>query len=198
VIYWRGEGSPVASVRDFYVAWSVALESNGNTNANAVGWYITPSYTFSSLRWQPTLYYRYASFSGGGTNGNRDFDPLFYGMSDWGSWYQGDILGNWVQSNTNLNSHQVRLNMVLSDMTILNLIYYHFSLDSRHMTTPTVEPITSKNLADEINLELDVAITNWWSTTLMVGANVPETAARQMTGGGQTWFQAGLWSSWTF
>ena len=55
-----------------------------------------------------------------------------------------------------------------------------------------------KNLADEINLDLDVAITNWWSTTLMVGANVPETAARQTTGGGQTWFQAGLWSSWTF
>ncbi len=198
VMYWRGQGAPVASIRDLYVAWSVALESNGNTNANALGWYITPSYTFSNLRWQPTLYYRYASFSGGGTNGNRNFDPLFYGMSDWGSWYQGDILGNWVQSNSNLNSQLVRLNMVLSDTAILNLLYYHFSLDSRHGSISTVEPVTSKNLADEINLDLDLTITNWWSTTLMVGTDVPGTAARQITAGNQTWFQAGLWSSWTF
>jgi len=198
VMYWRGEGVPIASLVDFYVSWSIALESDGSTNANSLGWYATPSYTFSSLRWQPTLYYRYASFSGGGTNGNRDFDPLFYGMSDWGSWYQGNILGNWVQSNSNLNSHQVRLNIVLSDKLILNLIYYHFSLYSKHETTPTIHPVTSKNLADEVDLDFDVGITDWWTTALMVGANIPETAARQMTGGSQTWFQAGMWSSWTF
>ncbi len=198
VIYWRGEGSPVASIKDFYVSWSVALESDGNTKANALGWYITPSYTFSSLRWQPTLYYRYASFSGGGTNGNKEFDPLYYGFSDWGTWYQGDILGNWFQGNSNLNSHQVRLNMILNDAMILNLIYYHFSLDSRNVTMRTVAPLTSKDLSEEIDLDLDWAITNWWSTTLMVGTSIPETAAREATGGSQTWFQAGLWSSWTF
>jgi hypothetical protein len=38
VMYWRGEGAPVASVRDFYVARSATLESKGNTNANAMGW----------------------------------------------------------------------------------------------------------------------------------------------------------------
>ena len=119
-------------------------------------------------------------------------------MSDWGSWYQGDILGNWVQSNSNLNSDQVRLNMALSDKLILNLIYYHFSLYSQHETTPTIHPVTSKNLADEIDLDLDVRITDWWTTTLMVGANIPEAAATEMTGGSQTWFQAGMWSSWTF
>jgi hypothetical protein len=196
VVYWRGEGSPVERIKDFYFAWSVALESDGNTEANALGWYLTPSYTFSHLRWLPTLYYRYASFSGGGTNGNKEFDPLFYGFSDWGTWYQGDILGNWVTSNANLNSHQVRLNLTLEQSTV-NLIYYHFRLDSEKVSKP-VSPLNSKNLADELDLDWDFKITNWWVTTLMVGANVPGTAAKEMTGGGQTWFQAGLWSSWNF
>jgi hypothetical protein len=33
---------------------------------------------------------------------------------------------------------------------------------------------------------------------LMIGANVPETAATELTGGNQTWFQSGVWSSWSF
>ncbi len=196
VLYWRGEGSPIARIKDFYLSWSAALESDGNTVANGLGWYIAPSYTFSNWLWQPTLYYRYASFSGGGTNGNRDFDPLFYGMSDWGTWYQGDILGNWVTSNSNLNSHQVRLNLTLENSS-LNLIYYHFELDSKNVASAN-SPVTSKNLADEIDLDWDVKLTNWWAMTLMIGADVPGTAANEAFGaGGQTWFQAGLWTSVT-
>src|SRR5262249_55732810 len=116
LIYWRAEGSPLPAFEDFYLSSSVALETNGNRVDDALAWYVTPSYTFSTLRWQPTLYYRYATFSGGGTNGNKDFDPLFYGMSDWGTWYQGDILGNWFVGNTNLNSHQVRLNLIVNNI----------------------------------------------------------------------------------
>lgn len=196
VIYWRAEGSPLAAIEDFYLSCSVALETNGNRVDDALAWYVTPSYTFSMLRWQPTLYYRYATFSGGGTNGNKEFDPLFYGMSDWGTWYQGDILGNWFLGNTNLNSHQVRLNFIVDNIVSVNLIYYHFSLDSRH---PVSMPrVTSKNLSDEVNLDIDFTITNWWTMVIMIGANVPETAATELTGGNQTWFQSAIWSGWTF
>jgi hypothetical protein len=87
-------GIAAAGRQRLFVSSSVALESNGNRVSNALGWAVGPSYTFSSLRWQPTLYYRYASFSGGGVSGNRDFDPLFYTMTEWGTWYQGDILGS--------------------------------------------------------------------------------------------------------
>ncbi len=197
VIYWRGEGSPLARLKDFYLSWSVALESNGNREADALGWYVSPSYTFSTVRWQPTLYYRYASFSGGGAAGNREFDPLFYGMSDWGTWYQGEILGNWISSNSNLNSHQARLSLSVNDMFNVNLIYYHFLLDSQHVSG-SMAPLTSKDLADEVDLDLDFVITDWWTMVIMVGTNVPGTAAKEINGGGQTWIQTGIWSSWSF
>jgi len=200
VMYWRGEGTPFRKLRDFYLASSVAVESNGNRVSNALGWYITPSYTFSQLPWQPTLYYRYASFSGGGDNGNRNFDPLFYGMSDWGTWYQGEILGNWIVSNSNLNSHQIRLNLSPNDTVNMNVIYYHFLLDSRmqNLVPIPVEPVTSKNLADEINVIVDFNITSWWTMAITFSVDIPGRAAQQIVGGRQTWIQSGMWSGWTF
>jgi len=197
VIYWRGEGSPLPTLQDFYVSSSVALVSNGEREANALAWALSPSYTFSTLRWQPTLYYRYASFSGGGTGGNRNFDPLFYGMSDWGTWYQGDILGNWVLGNSNLNSHQARLNFLLDDFWNVNLIYYHFSLDSRNFAG-LKQPLGSKDLGDEVDLDLDFSPTAWWTMAFMIAANVPGGAERQIFGGSRTWVQPALWSSWSF
>ena len=40
---------------------------------------------------------------------NETFDPLFYGMSDWGTWYQGEIFGEFAASNRNLDTHTLRL-----------------------------------------------------------------------------------------
>jgi hypothetical protein len=118
-------------------------------------------------------------------------------MSDWGTWYQGDILGNWISSNSNLNSHQARLSLSLNDMFNVNLIYYHFLLDSQHVSG-SMAAVTSKDLADEVDLDLDLIITDWWTMVIMVGTNVPGTAAREINGGGQTWVQTGIWSSWSF
>jgi hypothetical protein len=102
-------------------------------------------------------------------NGNSGF----YGFSDWSTWYQGDILGNWTKSNSNLNSHQAQLNMIFDNTFILKLIYYHFCLDSKHMSTKTVELLTSKNLAEEIDLDLDFNVTNWWTMARMGGRTFP-------------------------
>jgi hypothetical protein len=111
------------------------------------------------------LYYRYASFSGGGLYGRHNFDPLFYGMSDWGTWYQGEILGNWIAGNSNLNSHQVRLNLAADGDISLNIIYYHFVLASRtqDLVSKPATPLTSKTLADEVNLLFSFKLTNCWS-----------------------------------
>lgn len=200
VIYWRAEGAVLPSIKDFYLAASFVTDSNGDRVSGAYGWYITPSYTFSRIPWQPTLYYRYASFSGGGPGGNHNFDPLFYGMSDWGTWYQGEILGNWIASNSNLNSHQVRVNLAPSDEISVNLIYYHFMLASltQDLVAKPAEPLTSKNLADEANLIVGFNLANWWSMALTFAVNVPGCAARQISGGSETWFQTAIWSGWSF
>jgi hypothetical protein len=200
LIYARAEGAVIPRIKDFYLSSSLAAESNGDKVSGAYGWYVTPSYTFVQLRWQPTIYYRYASFSGGGHDGNRNFDPLFYGMSDWGTWYQGEILGNWIATNTNLNSHQIRLNLVANEQVNINLIYYHFMLDSHSQTmrSAPVKPITSTDLADEVNIIADFNLTNWWTMALMFAVDVPGRAARQITGGNQTWVQPSIWSGWNF
>lgn len=199
LLYGRVDGRPLRALRNFYLAASFAIE-NSRTLTNALGWYVTPSYTLSRLPWQPILYYRYASFSGGGHNGGRDFDPLFDGSSDWGTWTQGEILGNWIATNSNLDSDQVRLNLSPDDKLNLNVIYYHFLLDSRaqNLVSKSAGPLTSKNLADEVDLTADLSITNWWSMAITFSVNIPGTAAREISGGSQTWVQSCMWSNWQF
>ncbi len=70
------------------------------------------AYQLSKLPWTPTLSYRYAQFSGGDTHA---FDSLFTGLPDWGYWFQGELLGEFVLSNSNLKSHQVRLTVKPTD-----------------------------------------------------------------------------------
>jgi len=200
LIYGRARGAVLPNIKDFYLESSFAAESNGERVSGAYGWYVTPSYTFSQLPWQPALYYRYASFSGGASNGKHNFDPLFYGMSDWGTWYQGEILGNWIASNSNLNSHQVRLNLTASRGISLNLIYYHFMLASRaqDLVAEPAAPVTSKDLADEVNVIASFDLTNWWTMAVTFATDVPDRAARQISGGSQTWIQPAIWSGWSF
>ena len=61
--------------------------------------------------WKPKLSYRYAFFQGDdpATAANEAFDPLFLGFYDWGTWWQGEIAGEYFLSNSNLKSHLVRV-----------------------------------------------------------------------------------------
>ena len=42
------------------------------------------------------------------TAANEAFDPLLLGFHDWGTWWQGEIAGEYFLSNSNLVSHQIR------------------------------------------------------------------------------------------
>jgi len=60
-----------------------------------------------------TLTYRYASFEATipARAKSESYDPLFYGFNDWGYWYQGEVAGEYVLSNSNLLSHMIKLNV---------------------------------------------------------------------------------------
>jgi hypothetical protein len=88
------------------------------------------------------LSYRYAYFSGNDPDSSKseDFDPLFYGLYEsdpggeneqveWGTWIQGEIIGEFVLLNSNLKTHTVRLRAYPLDELWFNLIYYRFLLD---------------------------------------------------------------------
>ena len=76
---------------------------------DAYAWYISPSYTFSAAAWTPTLYYRFASFSGDDPNtaDNEGYDPLFYGATGYNTWFIGEIAANYsgpFSSNADVHS----------------------------------------------------------------------------------------------
>jgi hypothetical protein len=196
--YFYQDATPVPALPDFQYTTSFVAETNSAAvgNAQAYGWYITPAYTISQLPWSPQLSYRFASFSGTGT---RNFDPLFAGLSDWGSWFQGELLGEWVLSNNNLRSHMVRLKLTPNDVFTLNLFYYKFLLANLEESFgPATMRVSSHQLADEVDAILDIAATNWWSMTAELTVAVPNTGFREATGGNATWINSMLYTNFNF
>lgn len=89
-------------------------------------WYAHINYVFDQLPWQPTIGYRFSSFS-------EHYDPLFYGNTDagFGTWFQGEIAGNYAGPyNTNARIHQVSVQASMKENLHLGILGYQFnSLD---------------------------------------------------------------------
>ena len=191
------EATPLPALPDLSYKTSFVHENNSKSSglSEANGWYVTPAYQLSTLPWKPQLSYRYASFSGGGTRG---FDSLFTGLPEWGSWFQGELLGEYVLSNSNLNSHQVRLQLKPNEILAINLIYYKFLLNNRNQDFGLTPSRVDRSLADEVNLIFDVALTNWWSVTAACSMANPNKGFREAVNGSSTWINGYLFMSFTF
>ena len=89
---------------------------------------------------QPKLSYRYAFFEGDdpATAENEAFDGLFTGFYDWGTWWQGEIAGEYFVSNSNLISHQLRVHAKPNDAISTGLIFFDFLLDQPASFGPQV------------------------------------------------------------
>lgn len=186
-IYAYGAVTPLLRLPD--LSWTASFVQQLNSEvaglSDATGYALSPSYRFASLPWTPQLWYRFASFSGGST---RNFDPLFPGLSDWGSWFQGELLGEFVIANSNLDSHMVRIEAQPHEDLTLNLLYYKFllsDLDQSFGTTP--KRVSSADLADEIDLIAQLALTPWWSILTELTVAVPDRGFREAVGGSSTW-----------
>jgi hypothetical protein len=153
---------------------------------NGDAWHLTTSYQFEALPWQPTLSYRYASF-------DENYDPLFYGSSDWGNWYQGEILGEYVLWNSNLDSHMLKLKLQPIEPVTVNLIYFQFMLDDAQAFG-----VTSDDYADEYNLIVDWAVNDHLALSLVGAIAEPDEGAKQHTGGDDTWSYLMLFGSVKF
>ncbi|HET6519892.1 MAG TPA: alginate export family protein, partial [Geminicoccaceae bacterium] len=176
------------------LAGEIAYEDNGDA-LEAYGYYGEIGYQLDELRWTPYVSYRYASFSGDDpdTPESEDFDPLFYGSTDWGTWFQGEILGEFVLLNSNLESHTLRLQLAPTEAVALNLLYHFFRLDE-----PESFGVTEADFAHEVNLIADWAVTDNLALTGVVGVTVPEDGAEQFTGGDETWAHFMLFAGLTF
>ena len=99
--------------------------------------------------WQPKFSYRYAIFEGDDRRdrGNEAFDGLLTGFYDWGTWWQGEIAGEYFVSNSNLISHQLRVHCTPNENITTGLIFFDFQLDQPRFVRPAS--------SDDVGLELD-------------------------------------------
>jgi hypothetical protein len=58
--------------------------------------------------------------------------------------------------------------------------------------------VSSHSLADEVDLIVDLTLTNWWSITGTVAAANPNKAFTQAVGGHSTWVGAYLYMNFNF
>ena len=157
-----------------------------NDDLDASGWYLSAGYQWADVPWTPTLTYRYASFS-------EDYDPLFYGFNDWGYWYQGEVLGEYVLVNSNLKSHMVKLNVKPVESVSANLFYFKFDLDDAGGLG-----VQSADFADEWNLTVDWTVTDHVILSAVAAYVDPDEGARQYTGGDDSWSYGMLYASVSF
>ena len=133
------------------------------------------------MSWKPRLSYRYAFFQGDNpeTPSNEAFDPLFLGFHDWGTWWQGEIAGEYFLSNSNLKSHLVRAHVTPNDSVSGGLLFYDFKLDHPASFGPEV---TATDVALEIDAYTDWDVNSNFSISFLGAYADPGKAVQQATG----------------
>jgi hypothetical protein len=169
--------APFNRLPDLSFAGEFAREENGDL-LGSTAWTAQGAYQLSKLHWTPKLSYRYAFFEGDdpATPKDESFDMLFPGFSDWGSWWQGEIAGEYFLSNSNLISHQIRLHLTPSESLSGGLIGYVFRLDQPASFAPGV---TSKDLATELDAYADWKVNSNFLVSFVAAFAHPQTAAEQ-------------------
>jgi hypothetical protein len=165
-----------ASLKGFSFEAEYVKEDNGDA-LDSHAWNALAGYEFDTS-WKPKVTYRYAYFQGDEptTPKNEAFDGLLTGFYDWGSWWQGEIAGEYFVSNSNLISHQVRIHMTPSDAIGTGLIFYKFLLDKPAALGPTV---TSRDVAFEADWYMDWKVNKNFTFSFVGAFANPEKAVRQ-------------------
>ena len=206
VISVRANAATIPSFPDFtWHAEYVAQfgEADGRTgDFEGEAWYIEGNYSFSKFTWNPTFTYRYAHFSGDdGTDTNQDsFDPLFYSYNParnggWGSWFQGEIVGNYLLFNSNQQNHMLKFDIYPVKNWRAGLIYYSFDLDENNYFGT---PVTDTHFADEINMYIDWLPSKNFYAAIAGGITFSGDAAEQVFGNNEDYTVFEIYGAYTF
>lgn len=171
---------PFNSLPGLSVELEYALEDNGDA-MESTGWTAQVGYELSGIGWKPRISYRYAFFEGDDPNTpeSEAFDPLYLGFYDWGTWYQGEIAGEYFLGNSNLISHQVRVHVTPSESLSGGLVGYDFILDQPTTFAPGV---TSDEVAYELDAYLDWKINSNITASFVLAYAEPGDAVEEGLG----------------
>jgi len=157
-------GNFIPAVPDFSLYGNYVYESNSSTDkkVDASAWYIEPGYQLSNVLWTPKLSYRYAHFSGDSNpydNKKTAYDPFFYNATSrgYGTWFMGEIVGNYIISNSNVNVNMLNFSVNPRDDLKLSVLGYVYDYDKRAQYSNSM---SSDSLAKEIDFVAEWTITD--------------------------------------
>lgn len=151
-----------------------AWQTHHDVDWDASAYYLRTGYTLANAPWKPNLSYRYASFSGDNpaTATYERFDAQLSSGLD--TWVQG-VNSKKVVSNSNLDSHRIRLNVVPRDDLSFTLDYFWLLAD---------EAPGASDYAQELNLGMRWAISKNLYFLGVAGIGFPGDNLRERAGGG--------------
>lgn len=169
--------APLSVLPDLSFELEYAKEENGSllsSEAYAAG----VTYKLSKVGWGPQLTYRYACFQGDdpGTDRSEGFDSLFTGFYDWGTWWQGEIAGEYFLGNSNLVSHQFRLHLTPNEQVSGGLIAFDFRVDR---TASFASGVTSDHVGTELDAYADWKINGNFTASFILAYAEPGKAIEQ-------------------
>ena len=175
----RAYTAPFPSLKALSFELEYAQEEN-DVLLDSTAWNALVAYQFEDA-WKLKLSYRYAFFEGDDpdTVENENFDGLFTGFYDWGTWWQGEIGGGYLLSNSNLISSQLRLHAKPTETISTGLIFFDFSLDHPEAFDPGV---TSKDAGTELDWYLDWSVTSNFIVSFVAALGDPGEAVEQFSG----------------
>jgi len=180
VINLRAYVSPFKRLPSLSFGAEYAYEDNGSKlTSNA--WMAEAAYEFGTVTGKPKLSYRYAFFQGDdpSTEKSEAFDPLFPGFYDWGTWWQGEIAGEYFLSNSNLATHQARVHFTPTESLGAGLIGYLFRSDHPESFATGA---TSKNIASELDAYADWQASKNFTVSFILAYGNPQEALAQAYG----------------
>ena len=171
----RAYTSPLKRIPGLAFELEYAHEENGE-RLSSTAWTAQGSYEFDKMGWKPRLSYRYAFFGGDdpSTPKNEAFDPLIPGFYDWGTWWQGELAGEYFLANSDLVSNQLRLHLTPSDAVSGGLIGYTFKFDKVPAGT------TSKDIASELDAYTDWKANSNFTISFVAAMAHPQQAVKDL------------------
>jgi hypothetical protein len=176
----RAYTAPVRKLPDLSFEFEYASERNADLlSSNA--WTLQGAYELSKVSWKPKITYRYAFFQGDDpeTATNESFDSLLPGFYDWGYWWQGEIVGEYIALNSNLISNLTRVHFTPTDKVGAGVMFFNFKLDHPEALAPGV---TSKDVALEFDAYTDWKVNKNFTISLVGAFANPGAAAEQAFG----------------
>jgi hypothetical protein len=180
VVNLRAHTAPFPSFQGLSFELEYARERNGDL-LDSHAWTLQGAYEFAGARWKPKVSYRYALFQGDdpATAKNEAWDALLSGFYDWGSWWQGEIAGEYFVSNSNLASHQVRLHLAPTEKIGTGVIGWDFLADQPGSVGPGV---TARDIAFELDWYMDWKLNKNFTASFVAAFANPGAVVEQNSG----------------